>query len=209
MKAEMLMYSGNIIDVLNLKKEDIHLEDIIHGLSKQQRFMGQMDPDYTVAQHSVLCARLQFHDRIVPDEQVLWALIHDFQEAYIMDIPTPIKNNLYLKDHKSLSYISFRDKEDEIFKTVIKALRVDCYETKTDHNILSYIDKQMLKIEQAVFSKDIEFLKLYPERIYESIGRLSNQEAKVMLTDSYKEVVSCLYHGKPISPMTCPIMLGI
>jgi len=205
----MLMYSGNVIDVLNLTENDILLGDIFHGLSKQQRFMGQMEPDYTVAQHSVLCARLQALDRYVSNEQILWALIHDFQEAYVMDIPTPIKNNLYIKDEKTLSYISFREKENEIFETIIKALRIDCYKENISYDDLLNVDKLMLKIEQAVFSTDLDFLKKYPETVYTSIGKMSNQEAKVLITDSYKEVVSCLYYGKDINPMTCPVLLGV
>ncbi len=80
-------YTGRKIeDVLNPIPEDIRLEDIARHLSKEQRFGGACHQDfYSVAQHSVLVSRL------VRPQNAILGLFHDASEAYIKDIPTPLK----------------------------------------------------------------------------------------------------------------------
>lgn len=77
--------SGKRIDLLNPDPEQITLPDIAHGLSRMCRFNGQILGFYSVAEHSVNVANL------VTKEQKLQALLHDASEAYICDVPTPLK----------------------------------------------------------------------------------------------------------------------
>ncbi len=81
------VHSGKVIDLLRPKVEDILLTDIAHSLSNLCRFGGHSD-FYSVAQHSILVSR------ILPPEDALWGLLHDASEAYLTDIPRPLK--LYL-----------------------------------------------------------------------------------------------------------------
>jgi uncharacterized protein len=83
-------YTGReISDLMNPKPEDVCLEDIARHLSKEQRFGGASHQDfYSVAQHSVLVSRL------VHPANALLGLFHDAAEAYIKDIPTPLKRAL-------------------------------------------------------------------------------------------------------------------
>lgn len=78
-------FTGRYIDLLAPKQDDFRLVDIAHSLSLVNRFAGHTVHPYSVAQHSVLCARL------VPPEFELEALFHDAQEAYIGDVSTPLK----------------------------------------------------------------------------------------------------------------------
>jgi hypothetical protein len=81
-------HSGIYIDVFNPKPDQILIEDIAHALSNQPRFGGHMHTFYSVAQHSTVVASY------VPARHKLAALMHDASEAYLLDIPTPIKGRL-------------------------------------------------------------------------------------------------------------------
>lgn len=80
----ILTYSGKHLDLADPKPEEIDLEDIIVGLSREGRFSNQSRERYTVAQHSCMVADFAL------DHQ-LEALLHDAAEAYIRDLASPLK----------------------------------------------------------------------------------------------------------------------
>jgi hypothetical protein len=78
-------YSGIAFWPLDPKESEIEIEDIAHSLSMLCRFNGHLKSFYSVAQHSVLVSGL------CSKETQLWGLMHDAAEAYISDMPAPIK----------------------------------------------------------------------------------------------------------------------
>lgn len=79
--------NGIYVNVFDPKPEMFLLDDIAHALSRQCRFGGHLKEFYSVAQHSYMCS---FG---VPSEFALQGLLHDASEAYMCDIPSPIKAN--------------------------------------------------------------------------------------------------------------------
>jgi hypothetical protein len=97
-------YTGKMFWPLNPRVEDICIEDIAHALSLICRYNGHSKYFFSVAQHSVIVSR---H---VSKENALWGLLHDVAEAYIGDLPSPIKNCLP-------EYVKL---EERILKTIAK-----------------------------------------------------------------------------------------
>lgn len=87
------MSSGKYVDLNNLTEEMIDLGDINMSLNHIYRFTGHHKnrAPLTVAQHSKLC--LMLAQTMHPDNLELQraVLVHDFAEAYIGDVATPVK----------------------------------------------------------------------------------------------------------------------
>jgi uncharacterized protein len=80
------VYSGERFWPIDPRPEEIKIEDIAHALSNQCRFSGHSEWHYSVAQHSVLVSAFT--------KDPLAGLMHDASEAYLADIPRPIKPSL-------------------------------------------------------------------------------------------------------------------
>lgn len=87
-------YTGRQFYPLDPRPEDIDPLDIVASLSRQCRFTGHTRSFYSVAQHSILVA-----DH-VPVDMRLWALLHDASEAYLCDLPRPLKRQPEFKAYR-------------------------------------------------------------------------------------------------------------
>lgn len=81
-------YTGRAFWPLDPNSEDVAIEDIAHALALQCRFSGHTKWPYSVAQHSVLVSLA------VPVEHALVGLLHDAAEAYLVDLPRPLKRSI-------------------------------------------------------------------------------------------------------------------
>src|SRR5690606_7876594 len=93
-------YTGRLIDFRGIRTEDIDIRDIAHGLAHITRFGGQAKNHITVGEHSLLVASL------VPPPYRFTALMHDAAEAYLGDIPKPLKN--LLPDYRRIEEMLMR-----------------------------------------------------------------------------------------------------
>ena len=83
--------SGRPFDYEQPKPDQIDIRDIAHALGQLCRFAGHCSRFYSVAEHSVHVAMLL---RQGGDPLARWGLLHDAHEAYVVDIPSPLKRLL-------------------------------------------------------------------------------------------------------------------
>lgn len=94
------VHSGGSFWPLDPRPEELHIEDIAQGLSHVCRFGGQCATFYSVAQHSVFVSELceEFTGSGADSEKrrlnALAGLLHDAPEAFLGDVPRPVKVHL-------------------------------------------------------------------------------------------------------------------
>lgn len=90
---EVETFTGRYVDTKRPKAETICLEDIAHALSNTCRYGGHCNPYYSVAEHAVFVAE-RLRRKGAPPWLQLAGLHHDDAEAYLGDIPRPMKSLL-------------------------------------------------------------------------------------------------------------------
>lgn len=86
--------NGMKLDLLAPRESSIISGDIAHALNMIPRFNGHTEQRYSVLKHSLVVAHF------APHHLKLHALLHDASEAYICDIPSPLK--ALMKDYKRI-----------------------------------------------------------------------------------------------------------
>lgn len=133
--------SGNRIDLIDPKPEQIDIQSIAAGLSKICRYGGQCTYFYSVAEHSIHCARLAEAEN-QPLDVMKAVLLHDAAEAYLGDIVKPLK--IALPDYAKI--------EARMEDVISERFNVDF---KSHHDIIKKYDWQMLKKEkQTLYPKE-------------------------------------------------------
>lgn len=92
--------SNKIFNYLDLENSQIDIDDIATALSFIPRWLGHTNKFYSVAQHCCWCADHTEGNR-------LEALMHDATEAYLSDLPSPLKALLpdYQNMEKNVSIV--------------------------------------------------------------------------------------------------------
>lgn len=103
----MQTFTGARFFPLDPRPEEIDPVDIAHALSLLCRYGGHVARFYSVAEHCVLMAAA------VPPKDALAALLHDATEAFVVDVPRPLKR--YLSDYRAI--------EDRVWQAI--AIRFD------------------------------------------------------------------------------------
>jgi 5'-deoxynucleotidase YfbR-like HD superfamily hydrolase len=132
--------SGRRVNPFDAAPEDIDPADIALALSNLCRFGGHSRAFYSVAQHSVIVSDL-LAETGAPVDEVLAALLHDASEAYLGDLPHPIK-------HRSELGARFKAAEQEL--EAIIAQRFDLPEASAT---IKPIDRALLATERRTFSR--------------------------------------------------------
>ena len=138
--ASILTHSGIYFDFDDPTPEQIKIEDIATALGNTCRYGGHCR-FYSVAEHSVLCASVAQQKEPGNLELARHALMHDAAEAYIGDMPKPLKRIMP----------EFRAMEDRIEAVVRETFGlIGEFEDQ-----VKWIDLAMLKAEKLwLFPRD-------------------------------------------------------
>lgn len=134
---KMRMRSGLLVDPLNLRVEDVRIEDIAHGLARINRFNGQARIAYSVARHSVnVCRRLAVPVPGMSDLRslMLLGLLHDAPEAYLGDVIRPIKSRVRMQ-YDRVGQESFDELEARTMNVIFTALGIPHAVPPTPHGV--------------------------------------------------------------------------
>lgn len=128
MESWIQTYSGQAVDLLNPDPATILIEDIAHALAHSCRYAGHSKGFYSIAQHSV------YVSRECSPRNALWGLLHDASEAYLCDIPAPLKQHLP----------DYRGFERRFERLIAEVFWLDPDEIPDEVHL---VDKAMLRIE--------------------------------------------------------------
>ncbi len=133
--------SGRWVNPFDPDPAQLDAGDIARALANQCRFGGHSRAFYSVAQHSVIVSRL-VEEGGGDAEDVFAALMHDAAEAYLGDMPHPLK-------HRSPLGAAFKDAEDHLEH----ALR-ERFSIKPDVPEIKRADRALLATERRAFSSE-------------------------------------------------------
>jgi len=105
----MQTFTGRRFYPLDPRPNDIDPVDIGHALSLLCRYGGHVERFYSVAEHCVLMSEA------VEPQFALAALLHDATEAYVVDVPRPLKR--YLPEYRKI--------EDQVWQAIARRFRLE------------------------------------------------------------------------------------
>ncbi len=133
--------SGRYVNPFDPQPGQLDAGDIARALANQCRFGGHSRVFYSVAQHSVLVSRL-VDERGGDAEDAFAALMHDATEAYLGDMPHPLK-------HRSALGAAFREAEDHLEQAIRARFGI-----KADVPEIKPADRALLATERRAFSAE-------------------------------------------------------
>lgn len=138
---------------------DVDLNDIASSLSKSCRYSGHTPGFYSVAEHCVKASETL--ERLVVGgltkesaRCITWALLHDASEAYLNDLPRPIKNHM---PH-------YRLIENDIQKAILDHFEINL--TNLDEAYVHKVDAAMLFFEKDAFGWEDREWQITPNAFY-------------------------------------------
>jgi uncharacterized protein len=167
-------YTGGVFWPLDPRPEEVRIEDIAGALAKTCRYNGHTLLFYSVAEHCVLLSRA------VEPQYAAWALLHDAAEAYLSDVPSPVKRFLP----------GFREFEDRIMDAVTTRFQLPPHKPIA----VRQADFAILNDEKnALMAREPHPWRRLPERaLGVNILALPPTEAEVAFLDRAREVLGDL-----------------
>jgi uncharacterized protein len=133
--------SGRWVNPFDPDPNQLDPGDIARALANQCRFGGHSRVFYSVAQHSVIVSEL-VEEQGGDVEDAFAALMHDAGEAYLGDMPHPLK-------HRSPLGAAFKAAEEHLERAIRERFRI-----KPDVPEIKRVDRALLATERRVLSAE-------------------------------------------------------
>ena len=157
--------SGRRVNPFDPDPGQLDPDDIARALANVCRFGGHARAFYSVAQHSVIVSEL-VEQRGGDTEDAFAALMHDATEAYLGDMPHPIK-------HRSPLGAAFKAAEEHLERAINERFRIkplDRALLATERRIFSTISWEWPELD-GVAPLDLEIDPWLPDRAREEFTR--------------------------------------
>jgi len=167
-------FTGKRFYAEDIRPEDICIEDIAHSLSLQCRYNGHCKQFYSVGQHSLIIS--EYLEGIGQKEFALEGLMHDGPEAYLCDVPRPIKP--LLKGYFKI--------EDELEKIVYD--RFNIASTKESRCAVKKVDNGILVDEMRHLFDNPKDWALVEPPLGVKIANCSMEGIKKLFLERFREL---------------------
>lgn len=168
-------FTGKHLHFLNPNPEEVCIEDIANALGNCCRYSGHVKRFYSVAEHSIIMANYVYNETRNA-EFALTALMHDATEAYLVDVPRPIKPHLegYMDIEESLSNVIFEK-----------------FNIQPMGEYIHYLDTNIVRNEAEILFKDIPDWVQYYEKIPNvELLNLSPSEAGKLFMETFEYYIN-------------------
>lgn len=195
---KMRYATGVVADPCNLKPQEVFLWDIAWSLSNQNRFLGHTPVPWSVLSHTALAlalARAETKGHInVYDE--FGILIHDAPEAYVGDVPRPIK--------REPEMAAFERYESGCLRAILDRFNIK-YD-QIDWDVVKRYDNQALFVELSTFYPELASTELMTPAEYpmSSLPMLS-----VALPQHYIGAVQDVLASHNLLPPAWPVISAV
>lgn len=137
----ILTYTGRRFHPLQPSAMDVCAEDIAHALSNICRYTGHSKRFYSVAEHSIHVAT---H---MPRGMELEGLLHDASEAYLCDLPRPLKQDP--------AFTPYRFAEQDVTNAIRTYFSLPIFEDPLVTAAVKLVDLRMLATEARQLMPDV------------------------------------------------------
>lgn len=165
--------------------DSYQIEDVAHALSMLCRFNGHIKQFYSVAEH---CVRVMWRLQEIEAAPacVLGGLLHDAGEAYVGDVPSPIKTQTP----------AIKRAEKNIVGHIHRKFNLGL--TEADEAAIHLVDREMVFVEGRALLEHPEIMELWsfqPETHYAKYGRLKTpgwlpSHAKSVFLNEFKHALA-------------------
>jgi 5'-deoxynucleotidase YfbR-like HD superfamily hydrolase len=111
--------TGIRFHLVNPSSLEISVVDIAQGLSRQPRFAGHTSEPWSVAEHCLLVTAILRHNGFNARMQMA-GLLHDAAEAYICDVPSPLKWAMTEIDGKECAYRQIEARVEQVITIALQ-----------------------------------------------------------------------------------------